>query len=153
MNKKISFLLLVSFVLIIMCFSGCEELEELNKPNYITVNLQCRANAVIPPNVRLPNVQIEIQIIKDGGERVVEKKTTNGDGYTDYVSASFKLYKEQSIEAFANLLTDTIDSYPNVVFNSAQYILGWNAVKAVYDFGDSTAVQVVDLPIIGEYTS
>lgn len=89
--------------------SGCDELEALNKPDYITVTIVCDThvqaaysddNRDIMPVI---DAKVNVVIVKDGGERVEENVETDYKGDCDRVTATFKLYNKQSIDAFANL--------------------------------------------------
>jgi len=51
-----------------------------------------------PQSIMWSGAQIEIQIIKAGGERVQFDKYTSSGGCTETASGNFRLYKEQPIE-------------------------------------------------------
>ncbi len=71
----------VVFLFLMIGLSGCDELEELNKPNYIIVKVEMDVRVSInnaeSDYSDLPKILINAEIIKDGGERVSDIMTTN----------------------------------------------------------------------------
>ncbi|MDG6218635.1 MAG: hypothetical protein QCI00_04250 [Candidatus Thermoplasmatota archaeon] len=108
-TKTLVFLIVFSFLMV--GFSGCEELEE-SDPNYIVTTVTANINSeyFITETEGYPNVgvNVRVQIIKAGGERIDEIVSTDSNGWTS-ATATFKVYKEQPIEIIANLV-----DYPSV---------------------------------------
>jgi len=103
MNKKI---ISVSIMLIFLMIglSGCDELENLNTPNYITVTVFSSAtvySVTQDANVLSPGINVIFEIVKAGGERFDFYRLTTDSGSTESVTCSFKLYKEQNIVSYA----------------------------------------------------
>ena len=60
-------------ILIFLGICGCEELEKLNKPNYITVTINAVATVYTVStnaNILTPDINVIFVIIKDGGNIV-----------------------------------------------------------------------------------
>jgi len=159
MKKKILFTSIVS-ILLVLCLTGCEELEELNKPDYINVIVHCDINVVLFPKMEsmddpqtLPAkfLQLNVEIIKDGGERVQDIVTTFDDGKTSSVYASFKLYREQPITCIANVVMGSANKeYPEYTFNSDSKTITWNEIYPANDFGD-TVRKYITLNVYGTH--
>ena len=157
MNTKMLFISIVSIILILV-LSGCEELEELNKPDYINVIVYCEVNAVLFPKMEsmddpqtLPAkfLQLNVEIIKDGGERVQDIVNIFDDGSSSSVYASFKLYREQPIICIANVVMESANKdYPDYNFNSDSKTITWNEIYPANDFGD-TVRKYITLDVYG----
>lgn len=100
----------IFFILILISVSGCEELEK--HFNYINVTITGKVVVFeYKDEYNLNYVvgePVEMSLIKAGGERVQETGTTGNDGATS-ITATFKLYKEQPIEFFAQVV-----NHPNL---------------------------------------
>jgi len=130
----------VIFLFITLCFGGCEELE---KPDYITV--ECRAsitgllmgkdNATYSWWASPEGLPIRVDFIKAGGESFTLQCEIGmvATAATDIVS--FKLYREQPIEAVMTVQGGYQDFYPTVPVQYAT--LTWETVDAAADFGGS----------------
>ena len=142
MNKNLIIFILV-FLLICTGLSGCEELEKLDEPNYITVTVKCTTivemwiGSFHDTTKDVKNILVKVEIIKDGGERVSETVATNNNGYTSVVTGTFNVYKEQSICCIANVILSSVEHYSDYTFNSEEWTLTWSQLDANYDFGDS----------------
>ena len=97
--KKIMAIGTVLLFLIIM-FCGCEELEDFKKPDYINIFVNCEVDVVLFPKMESMDnpqtfpakyLQLNVEIIKAGGERVDGVVSTDANGRSGPVSASFKL--------------------------------------------------------------
>ena len=91
-------------ILIFLGICGCEELEKLNKPNYITVTINAVATVYTVStnaNILTPDINVIFGIIKDGGEKCDFYRLTSESGTTDKVTCSFNLYNKQQIVSFA----------------------------------------------------
>ncbi len=80
-------LAIISLALMLSGSLGCDIIDELDKPEYITVTVDAFANVTIGKwisgqNVVVPwpNTQVQITIVKAGGERVDAVKTTDSYG-------------------------------------------------------------------------
>jgi len=138
MNKQLS-VIFMTITFLTLCYSGCQELDV--KPDYITV--KCRAEIISyivdKNNNTLGEVPIgltiKVDFIKDGGERFTQQCVVEafGEG-TEYSNTfSFKLYKEQPIEAIISVQGGYKDYDPIVAVQSKT--LTWAQVKASVDFG------------------
>jgi hypothetical protein len=95
-------LVMITLALILMFvgIGGCDLIEELN---YITVVVQAQACAKAEywgkssGVISWPGAQLNIEIIKAGGERVNFNKTTPVGGCADIVEGTFNVYKEQDV--------------------------------------------------------
>jgi len=135
MNSKMLFISLTSIILVIF-LNGCDELEDLNKPNYIDVIVYCNVNELLFPkmeNIDYPQtlpakfLQLNVEIIKDGGVRIQDMVNIFADGSSSSVYASFKLYMEQPITCIANVVMESaIKDYPDYTFNSDSKPITWN---------------------------
>ena len=129
----------ILLIFLTLQFNGCEELENLNEPNYITVTITADATVYTTTehaNVLTPNVTVILEMIKDGGENYVFYKTTQDSGTTDKATCSFQLYKEQDIVCYAQ---------PTGVGAGANRIkktLTWETVDAAADFGGTYSWNV-----------
>ena len=158
---KIKTCLFVIFFLVLMLgLSGCEKIEELNKPDYITVSVTCNVNAVLFPHMEsmddpqmIPakDLKISVEIIKAGGERVSEVVSTDASGKTAQISALFKLYREQPISCIANVVYDSANAdFPEYTFNGDSQTILWNEIYPTHDFGDQVS-KTVTLNVYGMY--
>ena len=153
------FISIMSIILFIG-LSGCDELEELNKPDYINVIVYCDVNAVLFPKMEnmddpqtLPAkfLQLNVEIIKAGGEKVQDTVSSYADGKTSSVYASFKLYREQPINCIANVVMESANkNYPNYTFNSDSKTITWNEIYPANDFGD-TVRKYITLNVYGTH--
>ena len=145
------YLIVSGIVVLLICvgLSGCEELEELDKPDYILVRVYCKVEAVIHDDsgASLPaeGVYVEIEAIKAGGERVSQRGLTPTG-----MTAIFKLYREQPITCIANvvLISGVDEEYPKYTFHGASHTISWNEIYPQHDFGDQ-AYKDVTLVIHG----
>ena len=136
-----------------LCLSGCEEMEALTKPDYITVTVVCyvsvKATYAEYDTMPVVSALVRVRIVKAGGERVEENVDSDPNGNCKSVTATFKLYKEQNIDCYANVdLLSTEDNYPGFYFNSDRYTIKWSDIYPAIDFGGSTQ-RVVRLTVIG----
>ena len=159
-NKYISILILLILLTIFLC--GCEELEKLDDPNYVNVVVTCSVDV----KVRIPNTNmddgtyhetfidgtlINVEIIKDGGERVTEVIASGlpSEGKQTSVQATFKLYKEQPINCIANVVLGSIPSeYSDYIFYGDSETIPWGEVYPTSDFSE-TSNKMVRLEIGG----
>ena len=127
MKKKLVFIG-IFFLFLFICFSGCTEedliSEVLNdEPDYIVVAVD--ANVRINGHQDLwdpiPGVPVKVNINKAGGEYHEEIRTTDGNGETGIVHASFNVYKEQPVYV-------TAFYYGNKTYAKTE-TLGWNTIK------------------------
>lgn len=135
--------------------SGCDELEELGKEEYIIVTVNCDAQVFAKyandPNSPqpIPGAFVDVSIVKAGGERIEKTVKTDSAGKGETVSRIFHLYKEQSIVCYANVMLATVQgNYPGFVFNSAIETIAWEDIYPLTDFGKSTT-RTIPLSIIG----
>jgi hypothetical protein len=137
--KKQLIVIFVVITFLMLCFSGCQQLEV--KPDYITV--KCRAEIIsyiIDKNNNTieetpVGLTIKVDFIKDGGERFTHQCVVEefGEGTEYSETVSFKLYKEQPIEAVISVQGGYKDYDPLL---AVQYkTLAWAQVKASADFG------------------
>ena len=98
-----------------------------------------------PQSIMWSGAQIEIQIIKAGGERVQFDKYTGSGGCTDTASGNFRLYKEQPIKVIARPIYGVIPDFAGGGFwdyslhnysNNVATLL-WSDVYPANDFGDA----------------
>lgn len=144
----ISLILLFSLVFL----SGCEELVDLNKPDYIDVFVTCDVHTVLfppmesmddPQTLPAKYLQVNVEIIKAGGERVDGVVYSDSSGKTGSVSASFKLYREQPITCVANVAIESANAeYPEYTFNSDSKTIPWSEMYPANDFGDHVSKKV-----------
>ncbi|MCK5577819.1 MAG: hypothetical protein KAI14_05820 [Dehalococcoidales bacterium] len=137
-------------VFLFVALPGCDILE---KPDYITVNVDAFANVKVTRWISGQQVvapwagtQVEISIVKAGGERVVEMKTTDSGGITQSIRGTFKLYREQYIRVLVSVtpnsaIPDTVggggyDPARHILNNSWQE-LSWSQVYPAKDFGET----------------
>lgn len=159
MNTKMLLICLVSIILV-LCLSGCDDLENLNKPDYINVIVYCNVNAVLFPKMesmddpqRLPAkfLHLKVEIIKAGGERVQDIVNIFEDGSSSSVYASFKLYREQPITCIANVVMESATKdYPDYIFNSDSKTITWNEIYPANDFGDNVR-KYITLNVYGNH--
>lgn len=153
MNKK---LIAIGIILgfLVVGLSGCEELEELlDKPDYITVTVNCLVEVYLDYNIIGKDILVRVEIIKAGGERVSEIIKTDAYGKSPKeVTGTFKLYREQSITCIANVILSSVEqNYSNhLVFNGASRTITWDEIYSASDFGESTEREIV-LAIFGRY--
>jgi len=124
----------IFIVFLSVALSGCEELEKINKPNYITVNVIASATvytATENANILTPDINVIFEIVKAGGERCNLYRITTDSGSTDSVTCSFNLYKEQNIVSYTQ---------PTGVLTGAgrdSKTLTWGTVSTFADMGDT----------------
>ena len=152
MKRKLMFA--IASLALMLCGSlGCDIIDELDKPDYITVTVDAFANVTIGKwisgqNVVVPwpNTQVQISIVKAGGERVDAVKTTDSYGVTESVVGTFKLYREQNIQVLVSVTPNSAipeelggggyDPARHFV-NNAWEELTWDQVYASRDFGET----------------
>ncbi len=149
MKTRIAGLLLAA-ILVLTFLPGCDILET---EDYIDVYVNAFANVKIGKwidgqNVVVPwpNTQVEISIVKAGGERVDGLQTTNSSGITGSITGSFKLYKEQNIRVRVSVTPNSAipeevggGAYDpaNHILNNAWEDLTWAQVSASKNFGET----------------
>jgi len=157
MNKH---LIVIGIIVLLLAIglSGCEELEKLDKPNYINVTVVCsvrvRAREPLPEGAsekydkfELPLALVNVEIIKDGGER--SSDILSAEGGKRQLTRTFKLYKEQSIVCIGNLVLESVpEEYSNYIFNSGSHTTPWSYIYPFTDYGGSFT-QKVELTIEG----
>jgi hypothetical protein len=122
------------FIFVSVAFSGCEELDELNKPNYIIVNVVASATVYTVTetlDTLTPDINVMFEIVKAQGERFEFYRLTTSSGSTESVSCSFNLYKEQFIRSYAQ---------PTGVPTGAakdMKALNWETVSSAAKMGES----------------
>jgi len=134
-------LLIIGLVIVFLSviFSGCEELEKLNKPKYITVNVIASASVYTVTegaNILTPDINVIFEIVKAGGERCDFYRLTTASGVTDKVTCSLDLYNKQSIVSYAQ---------PTGVLTGAardSKTLTWDTVNSSAKMGGSYAWNV-----------
>ena len=150
MNKH---LMVIGVVILLLAvgLSGCEELEELNKPDYIWVHVYCHVKVVIHngsnPSFPAEGIFVKLEIIKAGGERRSERFYTDARGTTG-LSEIVQLYREQPITCIANVDLESAEQFPGYTFNGASHTISWNEIYPANDFGDKV-YKTVDLVIVG----
>jgi hypothetical protein len=144
MKKQIA-VIGVILLFVTLCFSGCELLEQ--KPDYITVicsadiDIACRDKNDDNLRIFVSGLPIRVDFVKDGGERSTLTVISDTFGTATTGTASFKLYKEQPIEATMTVQGGYLDFYP---IAPVQYkTLTWEVVDAAADFGGSYAWEPV----------
>jgi len=131
---KITFAILITIFLTIFSLTGCEELENLNKPNYITVNVVADASVYTVTenaNILTPDINVIFEIVKAGGERCDFYRLSTDSGITDKVTCSLNLYNKQSIVSYAQ---------PTGVLTGAARVsetLTWDTVNSSANIGGS----------------
>jgi len=143
-NKKI---ILIFIILIFLCInlSGCEEFEDAElKPDYKNVTVSVTAKVGIGPleEKLLPDMQIEIQIIKAGAVKKTETVTTNYAGVTPPVTHTVQLYREQDIKVTGNLRSQLPQEYIDQgysVWTYAYHVYTWDTVHGLIDWGETTS--------------
>ena len=145
--------LLVTLILLMFVLPGCNLQGELENQDYITVNVDAYANVKISRFISgqyvvvpWPGNQVEISIVKSGGNHVDGLKTTDDEGITDSVVGNFKLYREEYIRVFVSFVIDgvipdvlgggTYDPIPHTLNNPWQE-LTWAEANAMKDFGET----------------
>ena len=159
MKTKILIISII-FIFLSLSLTGCDELEDLNKPDYINVIVHCNVNAVVfpkmesmddPQNLPAKFLQLNVEIIKAGGERVQDIVNIFADGTSSSVYASFKLYREQPITCIANVVMESANkNYPEYTFNSDSKTITWNEIYPANDFGD-TVRKYITLDVYGTH--
>jgi hypothetical protein len=149
MDKRFAAILVI-LLFLTLCFSGCELLE--TKPDYIIVTCNAEIDIVCRDKnndnlwIFASGLPIRVDFVKAGGERSTLTCTSDTFGTATTGTTSFKLYKEQPIEATMTVQGGYRDFYPKA---PVQYkTLTWEVVDAAADFGGSyawNAVFFVDL--------
>ncbi len=139
--------LLLTLILLIVGLPGCD------KPDYINVNVDAFANVKIGKWISGQNVvvpwpltQVQISIVKAGGEHVDGIKTTDSSGITESVVGTFKLYREQYIRVLVSVTPNSVipealggGAYDPAVhiLNNAWQELTWAEGNATKAFGET----------------
>ena len=129
----------ICLLFITLCFSGCEEIGL--EPDYINVVCVIQANAYLLDKndnmlkERPVGLLIGVRITKAGGENCNSQQAINEYGLMGVARCSFKLYKEQEIEAVLNVQGGYRDFYP--VLSVHFQTLTWAEVKESVDFGET----------------
>jgi len=128
----------VCLLFITLCFSGCEELGM--KPDYITVVCVIQANVYLLDKnnnmltERPIGLLINVEITKAGGENYNSERTVTEYGTIGVARCTFKLYKEQDIEAVLRVQGGYKDFYPVAAVHFKT--LTWAEVESV-GFGET----------------
>jgi hypothetical protein len=128
--KRQSIVIVLIFLFLTMCFSGCETIEE---KDYITV--VCQATIITSLLDEQDNTVQEapvgllltVEFIKAGGERFSSQCTISTDGTAQSESGSFKLYREQNIEVVVTVQGGYKDYHPMTTNEYAT--LPWSTVE------------------------
>lgn len=136
--------IVICFLFLMIGLSGCEELEELGKPDYITVTVYCSVMATYEKSGEskpLTGILVKVEIIKDGGERVSDIVSIDEYGLeSKKVIGTFNVYNKQSIECIGNVILESTGSYPGFTFNSGYQSIPWSTIDNFADFGESTEI-------------
>ena len=152
--KKLIAAVGIILLFITLCFSGCEEVEV--KPDYINVNCQVQAyvdlldkynNILIEKPVGL---MIRVDIIKDGGERFTFHETVDKNGFIYTSPCTFKMYKEQPIEAILEVQGGYKDYYPTSPLSSKT--LTWAQVEPTGFGGTYVWTEIFSIKLINTTT-
>jgi hypothetical protein len=151
--KRNIHLYLVILLSILTSFTGCEELEELGEPDYITTTVYCRVQTLYRYNDNLheiPNAIVRVEIIKDGGERVSDLVTTGDWGMgTKVVQGTFNVYNEQQIQCIANVVLESVSDYTDdYTFYSSSVTIPHSEIKQAKT-SENTASFEKELKIVG----
>ena len=158
--KKHLIVIGIIVLLLAVGLSGCEEFLdiELPKDEYITVTVKAAAQFVYEvsedmANIELagvPGMEIKITMDKAGGEYKDFYGTTDENGDTKTYSHTFKLYREQPINIYANLYSDVPDFLKNYSISSDSMRITWDEIHAKADFGESVTIGTYGLRIYGD---
>ena len=137
MKKQI---IMLGIVVLLICvgLSGCEELETEN-PDYKYVSVSVTAR-VSNESVGIPNMEIYLQIFKDGVLQEGKVKITGWDGLTDSVSYVVKVYKGQRVRVVGNLNTLLPQEYLDEgysVYDLKYETLSWDVISESTDWGET----------------
>ena len=75
---------------------------------------------------------------------------TDENGDTNDYSHTFKLYREQPINIYANLYSDLPDFLKNYSISSDFIRISWDEIHAKADFGESVTIGTYALRIYGD---
>ncbi len=121
-------------------FSGCEELEELTKPDYIMVTVKCSVRCIVGGEPA-EGAMFRIEIIKSGGEQVSDLTIIDYAGLSSpEIEGTFKVYNEQSIVCVANVILESVSKWSNYTFNSQSITITWSEINVVPK-GDSLTLE------------
>ena len=158
--KKHLIVIGTAILLLVVGLSGCEEFLdiELPKDEYITVTVKASADFVYEvseglANVELagvPGMEIKITMDKAGGEYKDFYAITDENGDTNDYSHTFKLYREQPINIYANLYSDVPNFLKNYSISSDFIRISWDEIHAKADFGESVTIGTYALRIYGD---
>jgi len=62
---------------------------------------------------------------------------------------TFKVYRNESIECYANPILESLSKYSDYTFNSANSTIKWEEITSQVDYGGTTYVHI-RLEIIGD---
>ncbi len=145
---------ILAIMLIALGTGGCEEFDldcGLEEVNFIVVYVSVDVcvsftdGKVPPESVMWSGAQIEIQIVKAGGERVQFDKYTGSGGCTEAASGVFEVYKEQPVEVIVRPIYGIIPDFAGGGFfdyslhqysNNVATLL-WSDIYPANDFGDT----------------
>ena len=164
MNLKIVTILIL-IIMVTVGFCGCNEekviddLDSLDndpsKPNYINVTVSAKAvfmkmisrGDTVEEDVyeTVPGINVEIEMNKAGGVNMKFYDTTNSKGSTGYHWYTFKLYREQPINFYANLDGSHPIELSDYQISSGYHTITWEEVDALADIGDSIELPSVVL--------
>ena len=133
----------VLFLFMTLCCSGCELLED--KPDYITVVCSATIGSMIWDEggdlltEKPVGLAVDVEFIKAGGERFSFQRTLNENGYAETGTCSFKLYREQNIQAILRVQ----GGYKNYTISDTYKFgnLAWSVVEPV-GFGETYTWEV-----------
>jgi len=155
MNKH---LIVLGIAILLLCvgLSGCEELEALDKPDYITVTVYMRASVYVMGDYSdideeeiedpdsydddrhyLEDMFVRFEVYKDGALKADELLKTSTAGLTPSFTTTVKLYKEQNVVVKGWLSSDIPLYYEDmswIIFDKDE--LTWDEVRSTHDFGD-----------------
>ena len=145
-------------VLVLIGNTGCDVLFDLgciDQPDYVEVIVNADvcvsfSDGKTPPtSIMWSGAQIEIAIIKAGGERVQFDRYASSGGCTDSVQGIFNVYREQPVEVVARPIYGVIPDFAGGGFyDSGKYrvsnnvaTLRWSDIYPAKDFGDTYVWQ------------
>ena len=147
-------------MLLFIGIGGCEDfdIEACAGANYITVIVEARVYATVTDHfdtVPWSGAVLNVEIVKAGGERVSEQRTTDSGGNTEPVNATFKVYKEQGVQAIARVVSGPMPEFmgveswdPQKLHISNNYaFISWEDIEHVGYKGTYYWYPTVDLSI------
>ena len=149
--RKNLFIVILAIMLTALSAGGCDSFSSCAEVNYITVFVNADVcvsftdGNVPPQSVMWAGAQVEIQIVKAGGERVQFDKYTGSGGCTETVSGGFEVYKDQPVEVIVRPIYGAIPDFAGGGFldyslhrySNNVATLRWSDIYPPNDFGDS----------------